>query len=270
MVTVEPFNVGNSNVRWSSSNIAVATVTQGGLVIGTGSGTAIITATATDGSGVFGTCTVYVGTVNEATMDIQTVQPELPVGTPTGIVSAEPIIFIPVDSSDISPESEMLSTMMPGINSMDLCVNKHGIITIEDWLAKEIAKRLLGESQAEVRTIPVFEAVLNNNGEIAAVSFRVKGSWLAMDGFINRPENVRLLSILPGDRGDWFTYTDSVVGLGDKTFTILDMDNNIFTGNFESDGDYILTLLIKDGGNFDLDGQADRSVWCVPALVGVR
>jgi uncharacterized protein YjdB len=57
---VEPYNVGNSNVTWSSSNTAVATVTLGGLVRAVGTGTAIITARAADGSGVFDTCIVNV------------------------------------------------------------------------------------------------------------------------------------------------------------------------------------------------------------------
>gem|GEM_PF-3417047 len=57
---VAPFNVSNSNVTWSSSNEAAATVTQGGLVRGVGGGTSTITATAADGTGVSGTSTVTV------------------------------------------------------------------------------------------------------------------------------------------------------------------------------------------------------------------
>gem|GEM_PF-2330881 len=268
--TVEPFNVSNANVVWRSDNTNVATVSQIGVVSAVGYGTATITATATDGSGVSGSSTVHVSTsdIYDA-MEILTTQPELPVGTPTGIVSAEPIVFIPADFSDISLETDMLEAMMPGINSTDLRVNEHGVITFDDQIAKEIAKKLLSEDQVGVITIPVFEAVLNNNGEIAAVSFRIKGSCLMMDGLIDRPENVWLLSILPGYSGDWYTYTDSADGLGDKTFTILDMNNNIFTGDFVPDDDYILVLLIKDGGDFDLDGQTDGSVWGVSALISV-
>gem|GEM_PF-2190189 len=271
MATVEPFNASNSSLTWSSSNEAVATVTQGGLVRAVSAGTTTITATAADGSGVSGTGIVNVtAPVTEATMDILATQFELPAGTPTGIVSTAPIIFVPADSSDISLETDMLGAMMPGIKPTDLRVNEHGAITIEDRIAKEIAKELLGVDHVEIVTIPVFEAVLNNDGEIAAVSFQIKGSRLMMGGLIDKPENARLLSILSGDSGDWFTYTDSSAGLGDKTFTILDMSNNIFTGNFEPEVDYILVLLIKDGGDFDLDGQEDGSAWGISALVGVR
>jgi uncharacterized protein YjdB len=58
--SVLPFNAGNSGIVWSSSNEAVATVNQGGLVRGVAVGAATITATAVDGSGVFGTCSVTI------------------------------------------------------------------------------------------------------------------------------------------------------------------------------------------------------------------
>ena len=57
---VEPFNVGNSNLVWSSSNTAIATVNQAGFVTAVAPGTVTITAAALDGSGVFDTCTVNV------------------------------------------------------------------------------------------------------------------------------------------------------------------------------------------------------------------
>ena len=58
--TVLPNDATNKNVVWSSSNTAVATVSETGLVNAVGSGTATITATAADGSGVTATCEVTV------------------------------------------------------------------------------------------------------------------------------------------------------------------------------------------------------------------
>ena len=57
--TVQPVNAGNTNVVWSSSNAAVATV-ENGTVRAVSAGTATITATAADGSGVSASCTVTV------------------------------------------------------------------------------------------------------------------------------------------------------------------------------------------------------------------
>lgn len=51
-VTITPSNATNKTLKWSSSNGKIATVSSKGLVTGKSVGTAIITATATDGSTV--------------------------------------------------------------------------------------------------------------------------------------------------------------------------------------------------------------------------
>ncbi len=58
--TIAPSNATNKAVTWSSSNTSVATVSSSGLVTAKAAGTATITATAQDGSGKKGTCTVTV------------------------------------------------------------------------------------------------------------------------------------------------------------------------------------------------------------------
>ena len=58
--TVEPADATVNTVAWSSSNEAVARVV-GGMVLGIADGEAIITATATDGSGVTASCRVVIG-----------------------------------------------------------------------------------------------------------------------------------------------------------------------------------------------------------------
>ena len=55
-----PANASNSSLTWSSSNTDVATVSQTGLVTGVNNGTAVITATAKDSSGVSGSVTATV------------------------------------------------------------------------------------------------------------------------------------------------------------------------------------------------------------------
>lgn len=58
--TVAPDNADDKTITWSSSDESVATVADGVVTI-VGTGTALITATAKDGSGVEATCTVNVG-----------------------------------------------------------------------------------------------------------------------------------------------------------------------------------------------------------------
>ncbi len=58
--TVSPDNAANKNITWSSSNSSVATVNANGTVTAVTNGTADITATAADGSGVSAKCSVTV------------------------------------------------------------------------------------------------------------------------------------------------------------------------------------------------------------------
>ena len=58
--TVSPEDATDQSVKWKSSNKSVATVSSSGKVTAVGAGTAKITATAKDGSGVKATCTITV------------------------------------------------------------------------------------------------------------------------------------------------------------------------------------------------------------------
>ena len=58
--TVNPTNATNSVVDWSSNNESVATVDDNGLVTAVSVGSATITATAADGSNVYGSCALTV------------------------------------------------------------------------------------------------------------------------------------------------------------------------------------------------------------------
>ena len=62
--TVSPGNAENKNITWSSSNSSVATVNANGTVTAVANGTADITATAADGSGVSAKCSVTVKVPN--------------------------------------------------------------------------------------------------------------------------------------------------------------------------------------------------------------
>lgn len=59
-VTVLPDNAGNRAVEWSTSNASVVTVSPEGVVEAKSVGTAVVTAAATDGSGVTATCAIAV------------------------------------------------------------------------------------------------------------------------------------------------------------------------------------------------------------------
>ena len=58
--TVTPSNATNSDYVWASADESVATVSDSGLVTAVGVGGTTVTATAADGSGVYGSCTITV------------------------------------------------------------------------------------------------------------------------------------------------------------------------------------------------------------------
>lgn len=67
--TVLPNNAYNKSVTWSTSDAAIATVSSGGLVTGVGDGTAVVTATAADGSMASASCIVHVIAVTGVTLN---------------------------------------------------------------------------------------------------------------------------------------------------------------------------------------------------------
>lgn len=68
--TVLPEDAADKRVAWSSDSEAAATVDETGLVRCVSAGTAVITATAMDGSGVFGTITLTLGEAPEGEPEV--------------------------------------------------------------------------------------------------------------------------------------------------------------------------------------------------------
>ena len=61
---IQPFNATNKDVYWESSNTSIATIEQKGKVTAVAVGTCTIACSAKDGSGVKGSCTVTVKSIN--------------------------------------------------------------------------------------------------------------------------------------------------------------------------------------------------------------
>lgn len=115
------------HVIWSSSNEEVATVDQNGMVTGTGVGTATITATAMDGTGITGTCEVSVNYLALESIEYARSSYNIKVGGSFTL----PITTSPANASE---RDFALTSSDPSIvsvkNDGTIKANKQGVATI--------------------------------------------------------------------------------------------------------------------------------------------
>ncbi len=118
---VSPSNAGDKGIDWSSSDESVATVSSGGAVKGVGKGTAVITATAKDGSGITAACTVTVVTPVKKLILSEEKQFMLPVGLTYQLkVTAEPA------------EADLPGVIWTSSNEKVATVDENGLVTALD------------------------------------------------------------------------------------------------------------------------------------------
>ncbi|MCL1875884.1 MAG: Ig-like domain-containing protein [Synergistaceae bacterium] len=138
--TVEPYNATNYNVSWSSSNEAVATVTQGGLIAGKSVGTAIITVRTIDG-GYTDTCTV---TVTGGAVEPPVTGPEVAV---TGVTLNKTNMALSVAGSE-----QLMTTITPpdaSNKNLSWSSSNPSVATVSDGLVTGVSA---GTATITVRT----------------------------------------------------------------------------------------------------------------------
>ena len=115
--TVNPTNATNSSVVWTSNNDAVATVDENGLVTAVAVGGATITATAADGSNVYGTCTITVNakpSTQDYTIDATTTSQVTTNSTSTVVFTNSPVtVTIAKSSSSTNANNYVASGTTP-------------------------------------------------------------------------------------------------------------------------------------------------------------
>lgn len=130
--TVNPSTANNTAVTWTSSNTTVATVSISGVVTGKSRGTATITVTANDGSGVNATCDVevkqYVTSItlsktslslvigNEETISVTSVLPDNANDKTYTWSSSDPAIAIVDNSGKVTAKSSGSATIKATAN----------------------------------------------------------------------------------------------------------------------------------------------------------
>ena len=279
---VEAFVKGSTDVNFKSLSI------EGGTFTG---GTAALSIVHTDGVTLTGgsyssdpsdyvdktSCTIVekdgLFTVKGKAAPIVTpVKPALPDGTSddvTAEIKPATAVVLGVDTtkSAITEETkaaaitDTMKVISADITSKDLTVNEEtGAVEISVATASEAAKGLLKDNETlaskDIAPLPVFTADVEI-GKTAMVSYKLTGSALKA----KTAEEVRVMKILSSTTAGEFEYASEITADMDGKFTIQKADGKtIHSGALEAGTDYLLTLFIKDGSSFDLDGAKDGSI----------
>ena len=171
--TVAPDNATNKAVNWTSSDSTVAAVDQNGVVTALARGTAVITATAADGSGVSATCTVTVsryssggGSSSSSTSlsdraidDIQDARPgdTVEITLRPGRTTLEREVFEELAGQDITLEIDAGDGVLWTVNGLDIPEDTrlHDLDLDVDLGDSDIPATVLNAVTGEIDTVQI-------------------------------------------------------------------------------------------------------------------
>lgn len=201
--TILPVNAGNMALTWSSSTPGVASVDQSGLVTGVAPGTAVITATAQDGSGMSASCAVTVLPIPELILNVVPDKESAIVGTTitwTAISTGgegEKLYYFTVyrddvevaNNYDFSPDNKFSFTLkVPGLYKALANVKDNsdqiGEYSVTTTIIEPLSDLLPTEITCDVGTIyagdsVVLDSGVVNRGTMPAEGFNIK--WYVND-----------------------------------------------------------------------------------------
>ena len=255
--TVLPTGASNKTLRWTSSDDAVATVDQNGVVTAVGIGEVFITAETTDGSNLFSACRVTVKPVqaesitlnrHEAELQIDetitltaTILPELAANNPIVWTSSNETVAT-VDQNGlvtaIGIGEAIITALVDGTEVKDTCVvsvittpgdaNNDGLITVSDIVVT--ASYILGD---DVQGFVPASVDLNNDNKV-----NVTDITLLVNLVLNssRQSSKALFRAPQYDNGDNRLYIeDFTIDAGETKQIAIKLDNSdVFTA-FQAD-----------------------------------
>lgn len=233
-----PGDIPAKSVTWKSSSPDIAAVSGAGIVTGLKAGVTVITAAADDGSGLTATKDVTVQTTTGDTSASTPVKPILPAGTNADPKKANTALTI----KDASIKKAFPDT--------DILVSQNGSLYLTDD-AVEKAARNSGAKYNNAVALPVFKVrdATMKAGDLIAVAFEVNGKDF---GAAKTADKALLLKVLPDGTGRLFSYISSPVNAGDRTFMIMDENNNAVS-EIDNSKKYRVVAFITDNGDCDLD-----------------
>ncbi|MEG1604095.1 MAG: Synerg-CTERM sorting domain-containing protein, partial [Cloacibacillus sp.] len=187
--------------------------------------------------------------------------PDLPADKPKEVQPVTPVVA----SVDITATAEDKAKTVSDaasyadkgtITAADLEVSPQGFVVpkeavVQAAFADAMQKSNKEGSITEVNVLPVFSATLATSGDVAAISYSVKGSDLKAA----KAGDVRVIKVLSSTTGDFFTFQSDSSKTADKNFALQPEGDKKFLAAADAiaaDKNYKLLLFVKDNGDFDL------------------
>lgn len=237
-----PDNATRKRVEWYSSDLSIVTVDVNGLVTFVKGGYAIITARATDGSGI------------EASIDVVVTAK----GTELGDSNANGIVNI---ADVVNTVNYTIGNDVEFFDETAADVNKDGVITLEDASAtvtlilnqpildastnKALVHASAISDEADLLVISDYSAKL---GETASVFVALDNTlnYVALQADVTVPESMTLTAVNISNRAE-VNHSLRVMRIDDHTMRIalFNINNSTFADNNEA----ILELVVKENGS---------------------
>jgi len=247
---VLPEDATNKDLVWSSSNSKVAAVTgQSGEITALFAGEAVITVEARDGSGIRDQFTLTV-----KKNYLSNPKPERPtVKTDTAALS-EPEYYGENEIEELAKAISMDKSLLTAKEDGSVILRQD----VVGGALESVKKENPGLYYESVMPVPLIKAACGSaeSGRIIAFGFTVSGDNF---GKADSARDIKVMKVLPDGRGVLFKAIGEEREIEDRSCALY-KDGEIYSGPVMPEDNYVLTLFIKDGGEFDLDGAENGSV----------
>lgn len=247
---VLPEDATNKDLVWSSSNNKVAAVTgQSGEITALLAGETVITVEARDGSGIRDQFTL---TVKKDYLSNP--KPERPaVKTDTAALS-KPEYYGESEIEELAKAISMDKSLLTAKEDGSVILRQD----VVGGALESVKKENPGLYYESVMPVPLIKAACGSaeSGRIIAFGFTVSGDNF---GKADSARDIKVMKVLPDGRGVLFKAIGEEREIEDRSCALY-KDGEIYSGPVMPEENYVLTLFIKDGGEFDLDGAENGSV----------
>jgi Synergist-CTERM protein sorting domain-containing protein len=254
--TVQPSGA-SSAVRWGTYDTNIIKVNAGtGQVLGIRTGTATLIAKAQDGSNKVTSKKITVVASGTVTSSRATaLQSAASFTLPSGTNARTETAATALTANDAAIQKAIASDKLQAIG---------GQLYLKDEIVQNAAKAS-GTGYSNIFTLPIFKITDAGikSGDTAAAEFEISGDKFSADTI--SADKVQVLKVFPDGTGKFFAYAKDLTKAEDKTYAILDENNNIAT-EIEPQETYKLVLFVSDNGSIDLD-KVDEGIIIDPAAI---